>query len=89
MSGSDTISMSGVPARFRSTRLAPLSDGVQVLARVLFEMDPGDADALDLPVDHDLDVPVFADRQLILRYLVALRKVGIEIVLPREPAVGS
>ena len=49
MSGSDTISISGVPARFRSTRLAPLSAVMKVLSGVLFEMDAREPMRLTVP----------------------------------------
>ena len=67
--------------------VAPLL--MDIFARVLFHMDACNTDPLHFTVNHDLDIPVFADRQLVLAYLIALRKVGVEIVLPREPAVGG
>jgi hypothetical protein len=61
---------------------------MQILARVLFEVNARDPDTLDIPVHDDLNMPALADRQLVLGYLVAFGKVGIIIVFTREPAVG-
>ena len=58
---------------------------VQRLAGVLLEMQPLDADRTSSPsgsVDHDLALA--DDRRLVLADLVALRQVGIEIVLAVE-----
>ena len=58
---------------------------VQALAGVLLEMQPLDADDHALAaeeIDHDLALA--NDRALILADLIALRQVGIEIVLPVE-----
>ena len=59
--------------------------GVQVLARVLLQVGPPDTDALGRPVLPDLHPAVLADRQLVLRNLVALRQVRVEVVLAGEP----
>ena len=84
-SGFDTISISATPERLRST-----SDIVRVLvvqrfAGILFEMQPLDADPHRLAVRHvDRDLALADDRRFILADLVALRQVGIKIVLPVE-----
>ena len=84
-SGSETISSSGVPARFRSMPDMPGKVLVQRLARVLLEVRARDADRLRRAVlEHDLDAAVCDDRQLVLADLIALRQVGIEVVLARE-----
>ena len=95
MSGSVTISSSGVPARLRSmpdqspwkssgapARLA--ADAVQRLAGVLFEMGAGQLDAVRDLADEELDRAALDDRRLVLADLVALRQVGVEVVLARE-----
>ena len=57
---------------------------VHVLRRVLLEMRPDDAD-LELAVGRrQRHVPVHAERLVVLGDLVALRQVGIEVVLPME-----
>ena len=54
MSGSETISSSGVPARFKSMPLALRQALVQRLAGILLEMRARDADGLDRAVvEHD------------------------------------
>ena len=58
---------------------------VQRLAGVLLQMQPLDADREALAVrqiDHDLALA--HDRRLVLADLIALRQIGIEIVLPVE-----
>jgi len=61
---------------------------VNVLARILFHMDPGETDGLAVALfSEDLDLATDAQRQLILRDLVPLRKVGIKVVLARPAAV--
>ena len=58
---------------------------VQELAGVLLEMDALDADLDGLAVGHvDRDLALAHDRRLVLADLIALRQVGIEIVLPVE-----
>src|SRR5881392_1834776 len=60
---------------------------VQALARILFQMRAGEAN-LDLASrggeDHDLSA--LYDGNLVLTDLIALRQVGIEVVLAREHA---
>ena len=85
MSGSETISSSGVPARFKSMPLACAEALVQRLAGVLFEMRAGDADGLDgAVVEHDFERALRDHRQLVLADLIALRQIRIEIILARE-----
>ena len=48
MSGSETISSSGVPARFRSMPVMPCVILVQRLAGVFFQVGAGQADGLRL-----------------------------------------
>ena len=58
---------------------------VQRLAGVLLEMQPLDADGDGLAVRHvDRDLALADDRRLVLADLIALRQIGIEIVLPVE-----
>jgi hypothetical protein len=58
---------------------------VQTLAGILLEVRAGDADALDRTVlEHDADRAVGHDRQLVLADLIALRQVGVEVILARE-----
>ncbi len=58
---------------------------VQRLARVLFQVGPGDADLLEGPVlQQDLDLTLADDGVLVLADLVALRQVGVEIILTGE-----
>jgi hypothetical protein len=60
---------------------------MQALARVLLQMQARDADALGLAVSvGDDDLAVLRNRLVELRYLVALGRVGIEVVLAREDA---
>ncbi len=59
------------------------------LARILLDMDTLDADHLGaavrvLLVQHDLDLPLSHDRVIELTDLIALRQIGIEIILPVE-----
>jgi hypothetical protein len=84
MSGSETISSSGVPARFRSMPVAPLKSSCR-LAGVFFQVRAGDADALDGAVfQGDVQVALADDRQVHLADLVALGQVRVEVVLARE-----
>ena len=46
MSGSETISSSGVPARLRSIPVSPFKTFVQRLAGILFQVRASDADRL-------------------------------------------
>ena len=57
---------------------------VQALARVVFHVQPRDADALFLALDFDLDPARQRQRQLVHRNLVALRQIGIKVVLARK-----
>ena len=58
---------------------------VQRLAGVLFEVRARDADRLARAVvEHDLERALLDDRLLVLADLVALRQIGIEVVLARE-----
>src|SRR4051812_3305111 len=57
---------------------------VQALSCVLLEMQPGDADALGLALELDVEMAVGHDRPRILRDLIALRQIGIEIILAVE-----
>ena len=57
---------------------------VDRLAGVLLQVQPLDADAHDLAVDVDLDLALADDRAFVLRYLIALRQVGVEVVLAVE-----
>ena len=58
---------------------------VQALARVLLQMQPLDADGDALAAQQiDDDLALADDRALVLADLIALRQVGIEIVLPVE-----
>ena len=85
MSGSETISISGVPARLRSMPVSPGRPSCKRLARVFFEVRARDADAPRAAVvEHDVDVPAGDDRQFVLADLVALGQVGIEIILAGE-----
>ena len=61
---------------------------VQALARVLFQMQPLDADRDSLAAQQIDDHFALADdRVLVLADLIALRQVGVEIVLPVEDRV--
>ena len=57
---------------------------VDVFARVGFHVDAGNADALGLAADVDVQMPEFAQRALELRNLVVVRHVGVEVVLTGE-----
>jgi hypothetical protein len=57
---------------------------VQRLARILFEVHADDADASRVSARLELQYPLGGERTVVLRYLIALRQVGIEVVLPRE-----
>ncbi len=56
------------------------------LPGVLFYMNPGDPDPANLAVDGDVEVAVPGDGELVLRNLVSLGQIGVEVVLPGEPA---
>ena len=58
---------------------------VKRFAGILLEMQPFDADADRLAVRHvDHNFALAHDRRFVLADLVALRQVGIEVVLPVE-----
>ena len=82
----ETISISGTPARFRSTRVPRARAVVDRLAGVLLHVDARDADAPRPASAAGLDLEPAARREglLVLRDLVALREVGVEVVLARE-----
>ena len=84
MSGSETISTSGVPARFRSMAGHARVAFVQALARVLFQVRARDADALALPSSSITSSALGDDGQLVLADLVALGQIRIEVILARE-----
>ncbi len=59
---------------------------MQRLPRVLLQMDPDEPDGLPPVARPDLERPPYAERPVVLRDLVSLRKVRVEVVLPREDA---
>ena len=63
---------------------------VHQLARVLLDVDPLDADLLaailDFLVEEDLDLTLADQRMVQLADLIALRQIGIEIILAVEAA---
>jgi hypothetical protein len=59
-------------------------EAVQRLARVLFHVHACDADRRRARAARELDMPAECERPFVLRDLIALRQVGIEVVLPRE-----
>ena len=60
--------------------------GVHVLARVLLQVDAGQAHRARLAVQAELDGAALAERLVELRDLKALGQIGIEVVLAREAA---
>ena len=54
---------------------------MNVLARIIFHMNPGNADALRLAVHRHVKMTVFADGQIELRNLIAGGKIRVEVVL--------
>ena len=85
ISGLETISISATPERLRSTKRHRRVLVVQRLAGVLLEMQPLDADGRRFAVRQiDDDLALADDRLLVLADLIALRQIGIEIVLPVE-----
>jgi len=68
---------------------------VDELARVLLQVDAGDADAPGRAVHPDVQMAVLRQGQFVLGNLVALGEIGIEIILPGknrffiDPAVGG
>jgi hypothetical protein len=63
----------------------PAADAVQVLAGVLLHVDAEDAPPAPASVVSMSSSPP-RERQLVLADLVALRQIGVEVVLPREHA---
>jgi hypothetical protein len=58
---------------------------VQRFAGVLFEVRAHDADGpRGAALEHDVDFAAMHDRQFVLADLIALRQVGIEVILARE-----
>jgi hypothetical protein len=92
MSGSVTISSSGVPARFRSMPLWPPPPSAEVfvqrLARVFFEVGAHQAHGFLLVAQEELDLAALHHRDLKLADLVALGQVGVEIVFAGKNAHG-
>src|SRR5664280_3101873 len=81
-SGSDTISMSGVPARFRSTSDTPVGhvlprEVVHRLAGVLLEVNAVEPHALRRAVRAQGDRAPRGERPGVLRDLIALRQVRV------------
>ena len=62
--------------------------GVRRLPRILFHVDAGDAAPLGLTGDLEEQLATFAERRVELGDLVALREVGIEVVLSGELALA-
>ena len=63
---------------------------VHTLARVLLQVDAGDADALRRAVGQpDVDVAAGADGRFVLGNLVALGQVGVEVVLAGKQVVAG
>ncbi len=85
MSGSETISISGVPARFRSMPVTPGQAFMQGLARIFLQVRARDSDPPHAAViEHDVDMPAGHDGQFVLADLVALGQIGVEIILTGE-----
>ena len=88
MSGSETISASGAPARFRFDVTVAVGIAIAVmgvLTRVFFEVEACDADSLFRAIfEFDIDPAIFGKWFVELRDLVALREIGIEVILPSE-----
>ncbi|EJT84934.1 hypothetical protein PPS11_15306 [Pseudomonas putida S11] len=85
MSGSETISSSGVPARFRSMPVEPLKSSCRLLPASSSRCARVYPDALDGAVfQGDIQVALADDRQVHLADLVALGQVRVEVVLARE-----
>jgi len=62
----------------------PVTDSVQKLPGILFQMDARDTDTFRSILDADIDIAVFGKREFILRYLVVLRKVRVEVLFAGE-----
>ena len=85
MSGLETISIKATPERLRSTSDMVGILVVQRLAGILLQMQPLDADGGGLAaLQLDDDFALAHDRRLVLADLIALRQIGIEIVLAVE-----
>ena len=85
MSGSVTISSSGVPARLRSMPVRPWKSSCSDLAGVFFQVGARQAaPSCFAPSTHDVDAAALHHRHLVLADLVALGQVGVEVVLARE-----
>ena len=84
MSGLETISISATPERLRSTRVNSGMLVVDRLAGVLLQVQALDADLQRGAVDIDLHLALADNRLLELRDLIALRQIGIEVVLAVE-----
>ena len=81
----ETISISATPVRLRSTKESVRVHVVDRLAGVLLEVDALDADlAGDAGGEVDEDLALADDRVVELADLVALRQVGVEVVLAVE-----
>ncbi len=60
---------------------------VHVLSGVFFQVRPPDPHALPAVAGGNLDPSLLADRRFVLGNLIALRQIGIEVVLARKPVV--
>jgi hypothetical protein len=83
MSGSVTISRSGVPARFRSMPDWPMKSS----CRVLLQMRAHQAHGLLLVAEVERHLAALHHGNLELADLVALGQVGVEVVLARKNAL--
>ena len=68
----------------QAVALARRARAVHELGRILFQVDPGDADLLPFPVDLQLEPPAGRDRDVVLGNLVALDEVRVGVVLTVE-----
>ncbi len=62
---------------------------MEILAHVLLQVRPGDADARYAAAELELDDAVDSGRLVILRDLVVLRHVRVEVILPVELGVAG
>ena len=79
--------MSGTPLRLKSSEVDPIGvrqPVMQRLARVLFHVDPRQADDRRPRAGRERDAASGREGPLVLRNLVALGQVRIEVVLARE-----
>ncbi len=60
---------------------------MKAFARILFQVKPLDTDFEGIFLQIDRNHPFADDGVLILRDLIALRQIGIEIVLPVEDGI--